>query len=147
MLSIDFRSSLLPASCFLPGRWLLLVILTSFLQSVSAAQGDETILIIAPHEDDEVLMVTRTIEEALQKGHTVRVAIVTNGELGGATDVRIAESLAALAVLGIDTSVPSRAEQSEPSVGLIPRSVPVWQKGCLSDLARTPLIIPISTEE
>lgn len=101
LLSPGFRSSILPAPAWVAAAWLVLGVLGSWLPFVGSAQGDETVLIVAPHEDDEVLMVTGVIVEALQQGDTVKVAIVTDGAAHGDYDVRAAESLNALAILGL----------------------------------------------
>jgi LmbE family N-acetylglucosaminyl deacetylase len=101
VLSPGFRSSFLPAPAWVAAAWLVLGVLGSWLPFVGSAQGDETVLIVAPHEDDEVLMVTGAIEDALQQGATVKVAILTDGAGHGDYDVRAAESLNALAILGL----------------------------------------------
>jgi LmbE family N-acetylglucosaminyl deacetylase len=78
-----------------------LIVLAS---QIAAAQG-KTIVILAPHPDDEALCCAGVIYSALQQGDTVKVVVVTNGDyyspgvpLGYA---REAESVAAMGVLGL----------------------------------------------
>lgn len=69
--------------------------------------SDSTIsLVVAPHEDDEILAFSGIIENTLNEGGTVKVLLLTNGdyfssELG---PVRIRESIAALAHIGVPQS-------------------------------------------
>ncbi len=63
------------------------------------------LLVLVPHQDDEVLMAGGLIYELVRAGKTVTVAIVTNGDYG-CTDyskgrARLRESLAGLRVLGL----------------------------------------------
>ena len=65
----------------------------------------ENIMIIVPHEDDEVLMAGGIIERAVKNGKKVTVVIATNGDYEG-TDmetgsIRLPETAAGLAVLGL----------------------------------------------
>jgi LmbE family N-acetylglucosaminyl deacetylase len=56
----------------------------------------ENVLILGPHEDDEVLMCAGIIEKSLAQGDTVKVAIVTNGDYLGPVakgETRIRESM------------------------------------------------------
>lgn len=63
------------------------------------------IMIIVPHEDDEILMAAGVIKNALKENERVTVVIATNGDYEG-TDkitgsVRLPETLAGLKVLGL----------------------------------------------
>lgn len=65
----------------------------------------ENIMIIVPHEDDEVLMAGGIIERAVKDGKRVTVVIATNGDYEG-TDretgsLRLPESIEGLKVLGV----------------------------------------------
>lgn len=66
----------------------------------------ETLLVIAPHPDDEVLMAGQAIVMAKRAGMTVKVAIITNGDFTCARDgyLRERESVAALKSLGVGES-------------------------------------------
>ena len=86
-------------------------------------------LVVAPHEDDEVLAFAGSIQHALANGDIVKVVLLTNGEyfdkdLG---PVRIRESMKALEVLGVgknniyvmgygDLIIQSIYECSDPNV-------------------------------
>jgi LmbE family N-acetylglucosaminyl deacetylase len=65
----------------------------------------ESILILAPHPDDEVLMTAGIIRRALMQSAELTVCVVSNGAYQDATGtraaVRRAESLSALNLLGI----------------------------------------------
>lgn len=61
-------------------------------------------LVVAPHEDDEILAFAGTIQQLVAKGDTVKVVFLTTGDFFDAelTAVRINESVNALALLGVD---------------------------------------------
>ncbi len=65
----------------------------------------EKLLVLVPHEDDEALIAAGIIHNAILKGDTVKVAIVTNGDCNGWDQSlgvrRINESIAAMEVLGL----------------------------------------------
>jgi LmbE family N-acetylglucosaminyl deacetylase len=63
-------------------------------------------LIVAPHQDDEILAFAGTIQQELKKGNDVKVLFLTTGDYYGTefTPIRLAESVEALAVLGLDKS-------------------------------------------
>lgn len=64
----------------------------------------KNILVLGPHEDDEVLMCAGIIEWGLANGDTVKVAVVTNGDYRGSASkgkTRIRESMDALKYLNI----------------------------------------------
>jgi LmbE family N-acetylglucosaminyl deacetylase len=85
-----------------------LLTLVSFLPQPAFAQA-KTILVIAPHPDDEALCCSGVIYANKLAGNTVKVAIVTNGDdytspaskSGGLT--REGESIAAMTGLGLGT--------------------------------------------
>ena len=62
-----------------------------------------SLLVVAPHPDDEVLMAGGLMAAMRRAGRPVSVVIVTNGDLGCGRDgfVRESESIAALALLGV----------------------------------------------
>ena len=63
------------------------------------------LLVIVPHQDDEILIGAGIIYQMLQQGKKVTVAIVTNGDYGCADyskgKARLKETLAGLGVLGL----------------------------------------------
>lgn len=61
-------------------------------------------LVVAPHEDDEILAFAGTIQQRVAAGDTVKVVFLTTGDFFDAdlTAVRIKESVNALALLGVD---------------------------------------------
>ena len=65
----------------------------------------DNIMIIVPHEDDEVLMAAGIIEQAVRDEKKITVVMATNGDYEG-TDpltgsVRLPETIAGLKVLGV----------------------------------------------
>src|ERR1019366_2129446 len=92
--------------------WLALVLVlvgTAFQPQSVFAQG-KSILVIAPHPDDEALCCAGVIYSNLQAGNTVTVAIVTNGDdytspaTTSAGYTREGESIAAMTGLGLSTN-------------------------------------------
>lgn len=63
-------------------------------------------LIVAPHQDDEILAFAGTIQKTIEEGNTVKVLFLTNGDYYGTkyAPVRIGESIAALELLGVNKS-------------------------------------------
>ena len=63
-------------------------------------------LIVAPHQDDEILAFAGTIQHELANGNEVKVLFLTTGDYYGTelTAIRLAESVEALKVLGVDKS-------------------------------------------
>ena len=63
------------------------------------------IMIIVPHEDDEILMTAGIIESAVRSNKRVTVVLATNGDYEGSDQisgsVRLPESLAGLRILGL----------------------------------------------
>ncbi|HTE05755.1 MAG TPA: PIG-L family deacetylase [Planctomycetota bacterium] len=59
-----------------------------------------TVLVVAPHPDDEILGCGGAIALHVRRGDAVHVALVTAGEGGGDAAARLAESRAAAATLG-----------------------------------------------
>ena len=63
---------------------LVLGLLLTLAAPSASAQG-KTILIVAPHPDDETLCCAGVISAALASGNTVKVVVVTNGDAVGGT--------------------------------------------------------------
>lgn len=63
----------------------------------------KTIMVLAPHEDDEVIIAGGIIKEAVDRGDTVKVLLATNGDFHGPDRApqRIRESVNALEKLGV----------------------------------------------
>lgn len=68
--------------------------------------GKSVTLIVAPHQDDEVFGFAGTIQKTIAEGNIVKVLFLTNGDYFGAdfTHIRMAESISALSLLGVDKS-------------------------------------------
>src|SRR5215467_9724353 len=79
---------------------LLQLILTSALHA-------KTLMIVAPHPDDEALMASGIIYSALARGDTVKVVVMTNGDKGGSDPgvtlglTREGETVTAMSKLGL----------------------------------------------
>ncbi len=85
---------------------LVLGLLLTLAASSASAQG-KTILIFAPHPDDEALCCAGVISAARANGDTVKVVVVTNGDAVGGTATgftREAESVSAMNLLGLAES-------------------------------------------
>ncbi len=61
----------------------------------------ETILVVIPHEDDEINVAGATIHRFRQEGKRVLCVFVTNGDWLYPVEVRMREALASLSVLGV----------------------------------------------
>lgn len=64
----------------------------------------KTVMVIVPHEDDEVNLMGGVTEAYLENGSTVYVVFVTNGDNQVSADTRLREALAALEVAGVPES-------------------------------------------
>ena len=74
-------------------------------KDVSADKSNKSItLIVAPHQDDEIFGFAGTIQKTLAEGNDVKILFLTSGDYFGTeyTSIRLAESISALAVLGVD---------------------------------------------
>lgn len=84
---------------FLPGDGDILI------DNIEAAKSDKSVvLIIAPHEDDEVLGFAGTIQKTIAEGNIVKVLFLTNGDYFSEDfiTIRYAESASALEILGVN---------------------------------------------
>lgn len=83
-------------------RTLRVIALVALMVCSAAAR---TLMVIVPHEDDEILGFAGIIYSATQAGDAVYVVLVTNGESTGKTttwtNTRQAETMAATALLGV----------------------------------------------
>ena len=63
-------------------------------------------LIVAPHQDDEILAFAGTIQKTIEEGNIVKVVFLTNGDYFGTkySQIRYGESISALELLGVDRS-------------------------------------------
>ena len=84
------------------GAWFILLAMLAVPQVVAQ---HKTVLVVAPHPDDEALCCSGIIYSALQQGDTVKVVVVTNGDFYApgvpVGYTREAESVAAMSVLGL----------------------------------------------
>lgn len=72
-------------------------------EAAEQALSPKTIMVFAPHPDDEVLTSGGRIRAAVNEGHNVKIVVVTNGDVGGTQSgyLREAESVAAAELLGL----------------------------------------------
>jgi LmbE family N-acetylglucosaminyl deacetylase len=85
--------------------------------------GDERVLVLAPHMDDEVIGCGGTLHRHAQRGGEITVVYLTDGRYGGQippeakshklTQVRRAEAQQALATLGIQNALFLNAEETQ----------------------------------
>lgn len=61
----------------------------------------KTVLIIAPHPDDELGLAGRLIPRLIRIGYIVKVIIVTNGDANISGKIRLKESIKGLGILGV----------------------------------------------
>lgn len=66
-----------------------------------ALYADRSVMVIVPHEDDEINILGGVTEELLRYGSTVRIVYVTNGDQKGLGEARMEEALSYCAALGI----------------------------------------------
>lgn len=78
------------------------LIVLAVVISISTASA-KTIMVFAPHPDDELLMTAGIIRKGLQNGDTVKIVVFTNGDFNGVSDgyARQRESVAGLNLLGL----------------------------------------------
>ncbi|MEE0649275.1 discoidin domain-containing protein [[Clostridium] scindens] len=67
--------------------------------------GEKKILVLAPHEDDEMLMAGGVMNRAAEVGDEVKVLLATNGDYNGKSTGkgRIVETINALEVIGVES--------------------------------------------
>lgn len=64
--------------------------------------SDKKIMVLVPHEDDEINLIGGTLPLLIKAGAKVKVVYLTNGDFYYKADIRIKEAIKALSVLGID---------------------------------------------
>ncbi len=67
----------------------------------AALFGEKTVLVVAPHEDDELNVAGGLVEEFLRCGSRVRLAFATNGDYDTTGERRLREALAAASEMGV----------------------------------------------
>lgn len=79
------------------------VITLLFLVLLVSCNSFATVLVIAPHPDDEALMFSGVLHGALQRGEDVKLVMATNGDFPGVSAgyARQIETVNAMAVLGL----------------------------------------------
>ena len=86
---------------FLPGDGDILI------DNIAVEKSEKSVvLIVAPHEDDEVLGFAGTIQKTIAEGNIVKVLFLTNGDYFSEDfiPIRYAESASALEILGVNRS-------------------------------------------
>jgi len=63
--------------------------------------GDRDVMVIVPHQDDEVNLLCGVLEEFASYGSNVRVVYTTNGDAEGIPEVRLREAIAYCGYVGI----------------------------------------------
>jgi len=63
--------------------------------------GGRDVMLIVPHQDDEINVLGGVIEELVNYGSNVRIVFVTNGDYDGIPETRMGESIAYGALVGI----------------------------------------------
>lgn len=76
----------------------------SLLDPVTEPVSTDRVLVLAPHQDDEVLGAGDYIIRAVNNGAQVRVVFATDGNKHGKKEIRHQEAVAADKVLGLDDS-------------------------------------------
>ena len=73
------------------------------LAGLPSVAAGKTIIVFAPHPDDEALIAAGRVRAGLTSGATVKVVVVTNGDVGGVASglAREGESVAAVQLLGL----------------------------------------------
>ncbi|TMB23334.1 MAG: hypothetical protein E6J65_13825 [Deltaproteobacteria bacterium] len=71
------------------------------LAGLPSVAAGKTIIVFAPHPDDEALIAAGRVRAGLTSGDSVKIVVVTNGEVGGDPIGREGESVAAAQVLGL----------------------------------------------
>jgi LmbE family N-acetylglucosaminyl deacetylase len=84
-------------------RALGFVALVLGLAGMPCAAAAKTILVFAPHPDDEALVAAGQVRAAVAAGHTVKIIVLTNGDFQGvdAGLARQGESVAGAQILGL----------------------------------------------
>jgi LmbE family N-acetylglucosaminyl deacetylase len=88
-------------SLFARAIWLGALLLA--LAALPGAAAARTIMIISPHPDDESLISAGRVRAAVEAGDTIKIVVVTNGDIGGVERglQREGESVAAAQILGL----------------------------------------------
>ncbi|MBQ7895514.1 MAG: PIG-L family deacetylase, partial [Oscillospiraceae bacterium] len=63
--------------------------------------SDKEVMIFAPHQDDELSMLSGTLPEYLRYGSNVRIVFVTNGDYLGLAQTRLQEALKVAECIGV----------------------------------------------
>jgi LmbE family N-acetylglucosaminyl deacetylase len=87
-----------------PGKSLFVALASALaLAAVPSAARAKTILVVAAHPDDEVIMAAGRVSAARSNGDTIKVVIMTNGDIDGVTSglQREGESVQSALTLGL----------------------------------------------
>lgn len=81
---------------------------TAATTQIAAGASGKRIMVLVAHEDDEAIIASGVIEDALSEGFPVKVVIATNGDYNatgtGVGRMRLQESINAMQVLGLSKS-------------------------------------------
>lgn len=83
-------------------------------------------LVFAPHPDDEVFSLGGTLSIASSRGQKITVVYMTNGELGGDAQVRMAESKSVCELLNADArflDIPDRSVKASRKLFLLVKEI------------------------
>lgn len=64
--------------------------------------ADKNVMVIVPHQDDEINLVGGIIEKYINEGSEVRVVFATNGDFYGIGELRLKEAIHVLTQMGIE---------------------------------------------
>lgn len=64
---------------------------------------DKSVMVVVPHEDDEINIAGSTIKNYINQGSEVKVVFTTNGDYLGLGELRINEAISAMNKLGVKT--------------------------------------------
>ena len=70
-------------------------------QGKSSLYADKNVMLLVPHQDDDINVLGGVIEEYVKYGSEVTVVFSTNGDYYAAQEIRFQEALDALAVMGV----------------------------------------------
>ena len=87
--------------CLVLGMAVLLMTGLNIRKSTAQLADKSKILVVVPHEDDDINMAGSVIATAVAKGKQVYVLFATNGDFTFKGATRIKEALAGLSLLGV----------------------------------------------
>ncbi|MCX0395632.1 PIG-L family deacetylase [Clostridium perfringens] len=64
---------------------------------------NKEIMVVVPHQDDEINLAGATIKRLIDNGNNVKVVFATNGDFKGLGTKRIKEAVEAVRILGVNS--------------------------------------------